>query len=93
VFVADGCHGANLPHAPEHMGSNIGTLRLVAEIFGEKFFAPVRRREARLDRYLRNGEIPLTVYLRRRWSLAQVISCIPKKRFPIPEKHGKHLRR
>jgi hypothetical protein len=35
VFVADGCHGTNLPHAPEHMGSNIGTFRLVAEIFSE----------------------------------------------------------
>jgi hypothetical protein len=54
VFVADRGHGANLPHAPQYVGSNIGTLRLVAQIFGEKFFAPVRRCEARLDRYLRH---------------------------------------
>ena len=90
VFLADGCHNADFPYAPEHMGSNVGTVRLVAQIFGEKFFAPVRSREARLDRHLRNGEIPLTVYLRRRWFLAQVVSYIPKKR-SIPEKLGKHL--
>jgi hypothetical protein len=62
VLVADGRHRANLSHEPERMGGNVGTARLVAEILGEQFFAPVRRREARLDRYLRNGESPNRIF-------------------------------
>lgn len=58
VLVADGCDNANFPHAPKHMGSNIGTAGLVTEIFGKQFFTAVRSREARLDRYLRNWRIP-----------------------------------
>jgi len=49
-------YSAEFSHAPEDVGSNIGTSRLVAQIFSEQFFAPIRRREARLDRYLRNWE-------------------------------------
>ena len=58
VFVADSGGGTDFHRAPEHMGSNIGTVGLVAQIFCEKFFAPVRSSEARFNRYLRNGEFP-----------------------------------
>lgn len=58
VLVADGGHRADLSHEPEGMGRNVGTARLVAEILGEQFLAPVRSLEARLDRYSRNGEYP-----------------------------------
>jgi hypothetical protein len=54
VLIANGYDKAELPRASERMGSNIGTPRLVAEIFSEQFFAAVRIGQARLDRYLRN---------------------------------------
>jgi hypothetical protein len=63
VLVASGGHGADLSHAAECLGSNIGTIRVVAEIFNEQFFAPVWRREARFDRYLRNRESPTRMLL------------------------------
>jgi hypothetical protein len=62
VFVANGCHSAELHHAPKHVGSNMGTARLVAQIFRELLFAAVRSDEARLDHHLRNGAPP-TEYL------------------------------
>jgi len=55
VLVAYGSYSADFSHAPEGVGSNVGTTWLVAEIFSEQLFAPVRSREACLDRYLRNG--------------------------------------
>jgi hypothetical protein len=58
VLVTNGCHGADLPYVPEHVGSNIGTVRVVAKILSKFFFAPVRSRATRLNRYLRNGESP-----------------------------------
>ena len=45
---------ADFLYASEHMGSNIGTARVVAEVFRQLFFAAVRSRDAHLDRYLRN---------------------------------------
>ena len=54
MLVANGGHNADLSHAPEHVGSKIGTARVVTEIFCEQFVVPVWSREARLDRYLRN---------------------------------------
>jgi len=51
VFVADSGGGADFHRAPEHVSSNVGTAVVVAEIFREHFFAPVRRCEARLDRH------------------------------------------
>ena len=33
VLVAYGCYCADLSHAPEHVGSYVGTTRLVTEIF------------------------------------------------------------
>jgi len=59
VLVASGGHSADLSHATESLGSNIGAVRVIAEIFSEQFFASVRRHEARFDRYLRNRRIPL----------------------------------
>jgi len=35
MLVADGCDDADLPHAPKHPGSNIGTIRMVAQVFRE----------------------------------------------------------
>jgi hypothetical protein len=58
VFVANRCHSAKLHHAPEHVGSNVGTARLVAQIFRELLFAAVRSHEARLDGHLRNAAPP-----------------------------------
>jgi hypothetical protein len=50
VLVANGSDKAEFRHASEHLGCNIRTAWVVAEIFGEQFFAPVERRQARLDR-------------------------------------------
>ena len=61
MFVADGCDNADFPYAAERLGSNIVTARVITEIFRECFFAPVWRREARLDRYLRNWESPIRI--------------------------------
>jgi hypothetical protein len=54
VLAANDSDKAELRHASQHLGCNIRTAWVVAEVFGEQFFAPVRSREARLDRYLRN---------------------------------------
>jgi hypothetical protein len=56
VLVANDSDKTELGHAPEYAGSNIGTARVVAQIFSESFFVPVPRREVRLYRYWRNGE-------------------------------------
>jgi hypothetical protein len=45
----------DLFYAPEHTGSNIRTPRVVAEVLRELFFAAVRSREARVNRYVRHG--------------------------------------
>jgi hypothetical protein len=58
VLVANRCDNVEFQHTTEHLGGNIRAARVVAEIFGKQFFAPVRSRKARLDRYLRNGESP-----------------------------------
>jgi hypothetical protein len=54
VLIANGYDKAELHRASERMGSNIGTPRLIAEIFSEQFFPAVWSLEARLDCYLRN---------------------------------------
>ena len=56
MLVANGSDKTYLRHASEHLGSNIGAIRMVAEIFREYFFVSVRSREARLYRYWRNGK-------------------------------------
>ena len=56
VLVANHGHEAKLRNATEHAGSNIGTARVVANIFRENFFAAVWSRDARLNRYPRNGK-------------------------------------
>jgi hypothetical protein len=42
VLVANDSGKAEFRHASQHMGSNIGTTGVVAEVFREQFFAPVR---------------------------------------------------
>ena len=79
MFVADGGHRADFSHATERMGSNVGAAWLVAEVFGEKFFAPVRRREARLDCYLRNWRVPSVILLAIGGIWHKVISYILTK--------------
>jgi hypothetical protein len=66
VLVANGCDNAELSRASERVGSNIRTSRVVAKIFSEQFFAAVWSLEARLDRYLRNGESPPTKHFHYR---------------------------
>jgi hypothetical protein len=58
VLVADSCDNAEFPHAAEYVSSNMRTVRPITQILRKQFFPPVRSREARLDRYLRNGESP-----------------------------------
>jgi len=58
VLVANGSDKTYLRHASEHLGSNIGAIRMVAEIFREYFFVSVRSREARLLSLLEEWEIP-----------------------------------
>jgi hypothetical protein len=41
VLLADGGHSADVSHDPEHVGSNVGTAGVVAEILAEQFFASV----------------------------------------------------
>ena len=54
VLVTNDSDKVESRHAAERLGCNIRTAWVVAEVFGELFFAPVRSCEARLDRYLRN---------------------------------------
>ena len=54
MLVANGSDKAEFGHASEHLGRYVRTARVVAEVFGEQFFVPVRSRESRLDGYLRN---------------------------------------
>jgi hypothetical protein len=58
MLVANDGGIAEFHHTTEYLGSNMGASRVVTEIFSEQFFAPVRSRETRLDRHLRNGESP-----------------------------------
>jgi hypothetical protein len=58
VFLANDRGQAKVREASEHLGSNIGTVLVVAEVFSEQFFASVRSREPRLDGYPRNRESP-----------------------------------
>ena len=58
VFLANNRGQAKVCEASEHLGSNIGTILVVAEVFGEQFFASVRSREARVNGHSRNGESP-----------------------------------
>jgi hypothetical protein len=56
VIIADGCAKAELHNNAEHMLCDIGTARIVAEIFREFFFVAFWSRKARLNRYPRHGE-------------------------------------
>jgi hypothetical protein len=47
---------ADLFYASEHVGGNIRTSRVVAKVLSNLFFAAVRTRDARLNRYVRHGE-------------------------------------
>lgn len=58
VLVANDSAKSEFHHTSQHMGSNIRTAWVVADVFGEQFLTPVRSREARLNRHLRNGESP-----------------------------------
>ena len=58
MLIANDSGKVDFRHASEHLACNIRTARVVAEVFGEQFFVPVRSRDARLDRYLRYRETP-----------------------------------
>lgn len=49
---------AELRQTPKPTRSNIGAAWVVAKVFREKFFAPIQRYDAGLNRHLRNGEPP-----------------------------------
>ena len=58
VLVANDSDIAESHRASKDLSRDIGTVRMVAEIFTEQFFAPVRSLEASSDRHLRNRESP-----------------------------------
>ncbi len=58
MFVASHSDKAKFRQDSEHLCGNIWTVRVVAEVFGEFFLAPIRSRKARLNRHLRHGESP-----------------------------------
>ena len=58
MLVANDSGPVEFHHAPEHLGSDVRTARLIAQIFREKLFVSVRSPEACFDRYLRNGRSP-----------------------------------
>jgi hypothetical protein len=58
VVFADGCAEAEFRNAAEHLSSDIGTARVVAQILGKFLFAAVWSCEARLNGYPRHGENP-----------------------------------
>jgi hypothetical protein len=58
VLVANHGDKGQFPHASKRLCSNIGTARMVTEVFSEQFFVSVGSRKARLDRYLWNGNAP-----------------------------------
>jgi hypothetical protein len=96
VLIANCSAKADLLHATEHTGCNVGTARLVAEVFRDLFFAPVGSRETRLDRYQRNRGPPsqmitllsmdgpnAQVTFARPWTLDSHISA---SRRPLPSR-------
>ena len=82
MFIAEGGGSADFHGASEDMGRNVGTVWLVAKIFGEQFFLSVWSFEACLDGYLRNRKSPLYDYLMRKSLLTQVVSRI---RIKLPD--------
>jgi hypothetical protein len=82
VLIADGRGGADFHGASEDMGRNVGTVWLVAKVFGEQFFLSVWSSEACLDGYLRNRKSPSYHYLMRKSLLTQVVSRI---RIKLPD--------
>jgi hypothetical protein len=65
VLAANGGDGAHLSHAPKRMRGDIWTTWLVAQVFRQQLFAPVRSHESGFDRYLRNGSPPIEYLMRR----------------------------
>ena len=55
VRVTNYSHSPEFHHHSEHMGSNIGTAGVIAEIFGKPFFVAVRTCDSRPDRHLRHS--------------------------------------
>jgi len=58
VFLANNRSQAKVREASERLGSNIGTVLVVTEVFSEHLFASVWSGEARFNGYPRNGESP-----------------------------------
>jgi len=85
---------AEFRQASEPTGSNIGTARVVAKVFRKLFFASVRSREARFNRYLRNRDLlsGTAQIISASTALAQVTFGQPWTWYPIPEKVGAFLR-
>ena len=55
MLIADRCANAKCHNDAEHMRRNIGTARVVAEVFRELFLAAIWSRKPRLNRYPRRG--------------------------------------
>ena len=61
MLVANYREKAEFRHDPEHMRSNIGKARVVADVLRKLFFTSVRTDDDGLDRYLRNRKSPVPV--------------------------------
>jgi hypothetical protein len=55
VYIANRSHEAKLYQATDQARGKVGAIWIVAEIFGELFFAAVWSREACLNGYLAHG--------------------------------------
>jgi len=72
VLIANGRHQAKFRDDAEHMRRNIGTARVVAEIFREFFFVALWRGKARLNRDPRhNADRDIEYYLPNRGALSK----------------------
>jgi hypothetical protein len=81
VFLANDRGQAKVGEASEHLGSDIRTVFVVADVFGEQFFASVRSREARFNGYSRNGESPnLILLLSDGWGAFAQVTFVPRVR-------------
>jgi hypothetical protein len=75
VNITNRSHSAYLYQASENASSSIGTARVVAQIFSERFFVAVRIFETGPDRYLRHSKGSVLIIMRLRGPAASYFGC------------------
>ncbi len=58
VLVTNDSSVSEFHYTAEHLSCNIGTARVITDVFSELLFEPVCIREARFYHHSRNGESP-----------------------------------